>query len=484
MAETLVNTQLLIGGQWRDATGGRTIAVLNPATTEVIGHVAHADKSDLEQAALGAAAGFEAWRSMSAWERFGIMRKAAGLLRERAQDIGRIMTREQGKPLAQAVIEIMVAADVIEYFGEEGRRLNDELVPARVPNVEQRVLRRPVGVVAALTPWNFPINQIARKLGAALGAGCAVIVKAPEDTPASPAELIRCFCDAGIPAGAVSLVYGDPAEISEYLIAHPVVRKISFTGSTPVGKHLASLAGAQMKPVTMELGGHGPVIICPDADLDLAAERLAGAKFRNAGQVCIAPTRFLLHRDIAPAFLEKFKAQVSALKIGSGLQEGVTMGPLVSERRVKALTELVEDARQKGAELWQPDTPLPNTGFFFPPTLVSKPTLAMRLMNEEPFGPIVIVDEYTELADAVREANRLPYGLAAYVYTRNERTERLLGEALEAGMVAVNHHGIGAPETPFGGVKDSGYGTEGGPDALKAHTIIKLVSSQHVAPAF
>jgi succinate-semialdehyde dehydrogenase/glutarate-semialdehyde dehydrogenase len=484
MAEKLLNTQLLIGGVWRDATGGRTIDVLDPATAEVIGRVAHADKSDLEQAALGAAAGFEVWRSMSAWERFGVMRKAAALLRERAQDIGRIMTREQGKPVAQAVIEIMVAADVIEYFGEEGRRLNDELIPARVRDVEQRVLRRPVGVVAAFTPWNFPINQIARKLGAALGAGCAVIVKAPEDTPASPAELIRCFCDAGMPAGAVTLVYGNPAEISEYLIAHPVVRKISFTGSTPVGKHLASLAGAQMKPVTMELGGHGPVIICPDADLDAAAERLAAAKFRNAGQVCIAPTRFLLHRDIAPTFLEKFKAQVSALKIGNGLQDGVTMGPLVSERRVKALTELVEDAREKGAELWQPDTPLPNTGFFFPPTLVSKPTLAMRLMNEEPFGPIVIVDEFTELADAVREANRLPYGLAAYVYTRNERTERLLGEALEAGMVAVNHHGIGAPEAPFGGVKDSGYGTEGGPDALKAHTIIKLVSSQHVPAPF
>ena len=484
MSEKEIRTQLLVAGKWQDAADGRTIPVTNPATGQVIGQVAHASKVDLEKVVAGAQVGYEAWRNLTAWDRFVIMRKAADLLRERAEQIGRIMSEEQGKPLAQAIIEIQGAAGVIEYFGEEGRRLNDELVPPRVPYVEQRVLHRPVGVVAAFTPWNFPINQIARKLGAALGAGCGVIVKAPEDTPASPAELIRCFCDAGIPVGAVSLVYGVPAEISEYLIAHPVVRKISFTGSTPVGKHLAALAGAQMKPVTMELGGHGPVIVCPDADLDAAAERLAAAKFRNAGQVCIAPTRFLLHKEIAAPFIEKFKAQISALKIGNGLDEGVTMGPLVNERRVKALTELVDDARQKSAELWQPDISMPNDGCFFPPTLVLKPTLEMRVMQEEPFGPIAIMDEYSDLADAVTEANRLPYGLAAYVYTRCERTERLLGEKLEAGMVAVNHHGIGVPEVPFGGMKDSGYGTEGGPEALKAHTITRLVSALHEKPSF
>lgn len=245
MSETPINTQLLIAGQWQDAADGRTLPILDPASGELIGKVAHASVADLDKTVAGAAVGYDAWRNLSAWDRYAIMRKAADLLRERADAIGRIMSREQGKPLAQAVIEINAAAGVIEYFGEEGRRLNDELVPARVPDVEQRVLHRPIGVVAAFTPWNFPINQIARKLGAALGAGCGVIVKAPEDTPASPAELIRCFCDAGIPAGAVSLVYGTPAEISEYLIAHPVVRKISFTGSTPVGKHLAALAGGR-----------------------------------------------------------------------------------------------------------------------------------------------------------------------------------------------------------------------------------------------
>lgn len=484
MSQDFISTQLLVAGRWQDAADGRTLPVFNPATGEKIGQIAHASKEDLARVAEGAAQGFEAWRALTAWDRFVIMRKAANLLRERAQSIGRIMSREQGKPLEQAITEINGAAGVIEYFGEEGRRLNDVLIPPRVANVEQRVLHRPVGVVAAFTPWNFPVNQIARKLGAALAAGCSVIVKAPEDTPASPAELLRAFCDAGVPAGAVSLVYGNPAEISEYLIAHPVVRKISFTGSTPVGKHLASLAGAQMKPVTMELGGHAPVIVCEDADLDIAAQRLCAAKFRNAGQVCIAPTRFLLDKKIASSFVEKFKAQMNALKIGSGLEEGVTMGPVVNERRMKALNELVADAREKGATIWQADVPLPNEGCFFAPTLVLNPTLDMRVMQEEPFGPIALVSEFTSLTDAVKEANRLPYGLAAYAYTRNERTERLLGEQVEAGMIAINHHGLGVPEVPFGGIKDSGYGTEGGPEAVRAHTLLKFVSTEHEKAEF
>ena len=475
----MTKTQLLIAGRWCDAHEGRTLDVLDPTTGERIGCVAHAAKCDMQAAVEGAAIGFEAWRQLTAWDRYHIMRRAAALLRERESQIARIMTAEEGKPLAQAVAEIDTAAETIEYFAEQGRCLNGELVPSRFPYVEQRVIHQPVGVVAAFTPWNFPINQIARKLGAALGAGCAVIVKAPEDTPASPAEFIRCFCDAGVPAGAISLLYGDPAEISEYLIPHPVVRKISFTGSTVVGKHLAALAGAQMKSVIMELGGHAPVIICHDADLDMAAERLCASKFRNAGQACTSPTRFLLHTDIADSFIEKFKKQVSALKIGNGLDEGVTMGPLVSERRLKALTELIEDAQKKGAELWRPKIPMPSKGFFFQPTLMFRPSLDMRLMQEEPFGPIAVIDKFTDLDLAVKEANRLPYALAAYVYTRSERTGRLLGEKIEAGMVAVNHSGIGLPEIPFGGMKDSGYGTEGGTEALREHTITRLVSSQH-----
>ena len=475
----MVNTQLLIAGRWCDAHDGRTLDVLDPTTEECIGRVAYAAKIDMKAAVEGAAIGFEAWRQLTVWDRCHIMRRAAELLRERSSQIARIMTAEEGKPLKQAMTEIDAAAETIEFFAEQGCRLNGELVPSRFPHVEQRVIHQPVGVVAAFTPWNFPINQIARKLGAALGAGCAVIVKAPEDTPASPAEFIRCFCDAGIPSGTISLLYGDPAEISEYLIPHPVVRKISFTGSTVVGKHLAALAGAQMKSVIMELGGHAPVIICHDADLDMAAERLCASKFRNAGQACTSPTRFLLHTDIADSFIEKFKKQISSLKIGNGLDEGVTMGPLVSERRLKALTALIEDAQKKGAELWRPKIPMPSKGFFFQPTLVFRPSLDMRLMQEEPFGPIAIIDKFTDLELALKEANRLAYALAAYVYTRSERTGRLLGEKIEAGMVAVNHSGIGLPEIPFGGMKDSGYGTEGGPEALREHTITRLVSSQH-----
>ena len=482
MSDQLLNVQLLISGKWQDAADGRTFPVQDPATGEVIGKAAYASKSELALVAEGAQKGFAAWRALSAWDRFVIMRRAAELLRERAESIGRILSREQGKPLAQAVIEIQAAANVIEYFGEEGRRINDTLVPAREADIEQRVLHRPVGVVAAFTPWNFPVNQIARKLGAALGAGCSVIVKAPEDTPASPAELLRTFLDAGIPAGVVSLVYGNPAEISEYLIAHPVVRKISFTGSTPVGKHLAALAGAQMKPVTMELGGHAPVIICADADLDAAAERLCAAKFRNAGQVCISPTRFMVDRTVVKAFTEKLKARMSALKTGRGLDAGVTLGPLVNERRLNAIKELVEDARQHGATIWQPDISLPSSGYFHPPVLVINPEETARILHEEPFGPVIILTEFTTLAEAVAEANRLPYGLAAYAYTRDERTQRLLGEKIEAGMVSINYSGLGLPEVPFGGIKDSGYGTEGGPEALRAHTYLKLVTSKQ-APA-
>lgn len=478
----IINTQLLIAGQWRDASDRRTLDIVDPTTGKSIGSVAHATKSDMEETVKGAEIGFEAWRNLTVWDRCALMRRAALLLRERSRTIAEIMTREEGKPLEQAIGEIIAAAEGIEYFAEQGRRLNAEIIPARFPHLEQRVLHQPVGVVAAFTPWNFPINQIARKLGAALGAGCAVIVKAPEDTPASPAEFIRCFCDAGVPAGTISLLYGNPAEISEYLIPHPVIRKVSFTGSTVVGKQLAALAGAHMKSVIMELGGHAPVIVCHDADLDMAAERLCASKFRNAGQACTSPTRFLLHKDIAPAFIGKFKAQISALKIGDGLEDGVTVGPLVSERRVKALTELIEDAQKKGADVWRPKIPMPTQGFFFSPTLVFNPTVDMLLMQEEPFGPVAIIDQFTDIADAIKEANRLAYGLAAYVYTRCERTGRLLGEKIEAGMVAVNHHGLGLPEIPFGGMKDSGYGTEGGPEALRAHTITRLVSSQYESP--
>src|SRR5690554_3398494 len=319
---TYPDTQLLIDGEWRGGAEGKSIEVVNPATGQGIGRVAHATRADLDAALEAVERGFGLWSVTSAFERSKIMRKAAELLRERADEIARIMTLEQGKPLAEAKMETLAAADVIDWFAEEARRTYGQIIPARAPGVTQMAVKEPVGPVAAFTPWNFPINQIVRKLSAALAAGCSIIVKAPEETPASPAELIRAFADAGVPAGVVNLVYGIPAEISEYLIPHPVIRKISFTGSTPVGKHLAALAGKHMKRATMELGGHAPAIIFDDADLEKAIEVTAGAKFRNSGQVCVAPTRFLVQDGIADRFLDGFVKAAKAIKVGNGLEDG------------------------------------------------------------------------------------------------------------------------------------------------------------------
>src|ERR1700743_613097 len=303
---TYPNVLLLTACKWRPASGGRTIPVLNPATEEPIGTVAHAEKADLDEALVAADKGFKAWRMVSPLERSKVMRKAAELIRERADMIATLMTVEQGKILAEAKIETMSAADTIEWFAEEGRRTYGRMIPARVPGVYQMAIKDPVGVVAAFTPWNFPINQVVKKLAAALAAGCSIIVKAPEEPPASPAELIRAFADAGVPAGVINLVYGVPAEISEYLIPHPIIRKISFTGSTKVGKDLAAMAGLHMKRVTMELGGHAPVIVFDDADVESAAKIMVGAKYRNAGQVCIAPTRFLVQEGVYDKFVKHF----------------------------------------------------------------------------------------------------------------------------------------------------------------------------------
>ena len=331
---TYPDTRLFIAGQWQDAESGKTIAVHNPATGQEIGRVAHAGIADLDRALEAAQKGFEVWRDTPAIERAKTMRRAAALMRERADAIAAILTQEQGKPRAEARVEAMAAADIIEWFADEGMRVYGRIVPSRNLAVRQMVVKDPVGVVAAFTPWNFPINQVVRKLGAALAAGCAVLVKAPEETPASPAELIRAFADAGVPAGAVGLVYGNPAEISNYLIPHPIVRKVTFTGSTPVGKQLAGLAGQHMKRVTMELGGHAPVIVCEDADIELAVKASGGAKFRNAGQVCISPTRFLVHESVRADFVAALTRHAQGLKVGDGLAEGTQMGPLANPRRV------------------------------------------------------------------------------------------------------------------------------------------------------
>jgi succinate-semialdehyde dehydrogenase/glutarate-semialdehyde dehydrogenase len=357
--------QLFVAGQWRDAAGGRKLPVINPATEEVIGQVAHASTADLDEALEAAARGFETWRKVSAFDRAKLMRKAADIFRSRADETARLLTLEQGKPLGEAKMEAMAAADIIDWFAEEARRAYGRVIPARAEGVYQLVVKEPVGPVAAFTPWNFPINQVVRKLSAAVATGCSIIVKAPEETPASPAALIRAFVDAGVPAGVVNLVFGVPAEISEYLIPHPVIRKVTFTGSTPIGKQLAALAGQHMKRVTMELGGHAPAIVFDDADLELAAKTLAGAKFRNAGQVCVSPTRFLVQEKLYEPFVEKFVAYSKALKVGAGTEQGVQMGPLAHDRRVPWIEGLVADARQKGAEVHTGGERIGNKGYFY-----------------------------------------------------------------------------------------------------------------------
>jgi succinate-semialdehyde dehydrogenase/glutarate-semialdehyde dehydrogenase len=469
------DTQLFIDGRWRDGSKPR-LPVLNPATEETIGTLAHAGQADLDEALAAAQCGFEAWRQVGALDRSKLIRRAAELLRERAETVATLMTLEQGKPLAESRGETAGAADTIEWFAEEARRTYGRLVPARGPNITQMVVKEPVGVVAAFTPWNFPLNQAVRKVSAALAAGCSVILKGPEETPASCAALIGVFADAGVPPGVVNIVFGVPAEISSYLIPHPVIKKISFTGSTVVGKQLAAMAGSHMKRVTMELGGHAPALVFDDADVTQAVKILSANKFRNAGQVCVAPTRFLVQEKVYQQFLDGFVETSESLKVGNGMEKGVRMGPLANSRRIEAMDTLIADATARGAKVATGGERIGNRGYFFKPTVLTDVPLAARIMHEEPFGPVAIVSRFTDYDAAIAEANRLPYGLAAYAYTTSAKTMAGVGRDIESGMVSINHHGIALPELPFGGIKDSGYGSEGGIEAVEAYLNTKLVT--------
>ncbi|MDM7942769.1 MAG: NAD-dependent succinate-semialdehyde dehydrogenase [Hydrogenophaga sp.] len=478
---TYPDTQLFIHGQWREAAAGETLAVFNPATGQEIGRVAHARTADLDLALEAAQKGFEVWRDTPAINRSKTLRAAAALLRERATDTARLLTLEQGKPLAEAKGEVLAAADIIDWFADEGLRVYGRIVPSRGNlAMRQMVLKDPVGPVAAFTPWNFPINQVVRKLAAALATGCSMIVKAPEETPAAPAALVRAFADAGLPPGVLGLVYGTPAEISSYLIAHPVIRKITFTGSTPVGKQLAAMAGQHMKRVTMELGGHAPVIVCEDADVALAVKTAGGAKFRNAGQVCISPTRFLVHESIASEFSAALVKHASGLAVGDGTAEGTQMGPLANPRRVSAMAEFTQDAVERGATLATGGARIGEAGNFWQPTVLTDVPLDARVFNDEPFGPMAAVRSFKTLDDAIAEANRLPYGLAGYAFTRSLKNADLLARRVEVGMLWVNMPAMPSAEMPFGGLKDSGYGSEGGPEAMDAYLNARSISIMNV----
>lgn len=470
------DVELFIDGEWRAAASQKTLEILNPATGAEIGRVACAGREDLDAALQAASDSFEDWKRTSPLLRCQIMRRAADLLRERAEAIAWQMSQEQGKPLAQAKAETLAGADIIDWFAEEGRRAYGRVIPARAPGITQMTVKEAIGPVAAFTPWNFPINQVVRKLSAALTSGCSIIVKGPEETPASPAALVRCFADAGVPAGVMNLVYGDPAEISGYLIPHPVIRKVSFTGSTPVGKLLAGLAGQHMKPVTMELGGHAPVLVFDDADVDDAVAMLAASKFRNAGQVCVSPTRFLVQSAVSEQFTDKFVRAAEALKVGPASDADSEMGPLANERRIPALERMIADAVGRGASLRSGGKRIGNEGWFFQPTVLTDVPTEADIMNDEPFGPVVAINTFEDDDEAFAEANRLPFGLAAYAWTRSSARSQRLQDEIQAGMISINHIGLSLPEVPFGGIGDSGMGTEGGADALDGYLQTRFVT--------
>lgn len=462
-----------IDGSWRAGEGRDELPVLNPATGEAIARLPVATAADLEEALAAAQRGFHRWRHTDADARGAILRGAAGLLRERADMIATLLTTEQGKPLAEARGEVIGAATFFDFYAEEAKRAYGRVL-VRPAGQRAMVLRQPVGPVAVFTPWNFPLYMLAKKLAPALAAGCSVIAKPAEECPASSSALVRCLVDAGVPGDVLQLVYGVPDMISRTLIASPVIRKISFTGSTAVGKHLMRLAADGVKRITMELGGHAPVLVFDDVDLDKTLDMLVAQKFRNAGQVCVAPTRFYVQEAIYDAFLDGFARRSAGLKVGNGLEAGVQMGPLANPRRPAAIAGLVADATARGARVLAGGSAY-GDGFFFAPTLLADVPNEADVMNTEPFGPVALARPFATLDEAVTEANRMPYGLAAFAFTNNLHIANHVGDAIEAGMVGINSFAISVADAPFGGVKESGFGSEGGAEGLDAYLTVKAI---------
>lgn len=467
---------LFLDGRWRRGEGRAEIDVIDPATEERLAALPAATKEDLDEALAAAGCAFPVWAARSAYERSRILREAARLVRERTDAIAWVLSAEQGKPLAEARTEVANGADILEWFAEEGRRAYGRIIPARQPGVLQQTMREPIGPVAAFSPWNFPVSQAVRKIAASLAAGCTIIIKGPEEAPTAVCEVVRCLDEAGVEKGALNLVFGRPAEISGHLIPAETIRKVSFTGSVPVGKHLAAMAGSHMKPVTMELGGHAPVIVFDDADVEKAAAALATFKYRNAGQVCISPTRFFVQERVYEPFLQAFVAKAKAVRVGRGLREETQMGPLATRKRLEAISDLIADAVSDGASLQAGGQRIGNVGYFHQPTVLSDVPETSRIMNEEPFGPVALINRFSDEDEAVGKANRTRYGLAAYAFTRSSARAAAMAARIRTGMLSINHFGLGPVETPFGGVGDSGFGREGSSEGLDAYLVTKLVS--------
>jgi len=470
---TYPDLHLYIDGEWR--TTAHDLPVVNPATEEEIGRLPHAEISDLSDAVESAARGFKAWSQVAPSERASVMYKAAAILRERQDEIANAITMEHGKPFNQARAEVIRGCEFIEWDAGEATRTYGRVIPS-APGVRYIVHHQPIGTVAGFSPWNFPMSQPCRKVAGAIASGCSIILKAAEETPAGALHIARAFHDAGLPPGVLNLVFGTPAEISDYLIKQDDVRLVAFTGSTEVGRHLTTLAAKHMTPVLMELGGHAPVIVCEDTNVEAAAVTGAIRKMRNAGQVCTSPTRFFVHESIFDAYTEAFVRRAAATVVGNGFDSGVEMGPLANGRRIGALTDLVDDARTQGAELKTGGSKMDGKGYFFQPTVLANVPDNARVMQEEPFGPLAIINPVGSLQEAIEKANSVPYGLAAYGFTNRADYMDIMVEAVEAGNLSINTLEASLPETPFGGVKSSGYGREGGTEGLHNYMITKNVS--------
>jgi succinate-semialdehyde dehydrogenase / glutarate-semialdehyde dehydrogenase len=467
---------LLIDGHWIADSRNRTEPVINPATKQVLGQLPHATPADLDAALDAATRAFKTWRATSPTDRAKVLRTAATTMREQVNQIGTTLTLEEGKTLAEAKGEVIAAAEIFEWYSEEARRTYGRIVPSRVAGTRQMVLREPIGPVAAFAPWNFPAVTPARKIAAALAAGCSIIIKPSEETPATTLEMARCLMEAGLPAGVLNVVFGVPSEVSTHLIGSPAIRKISFTGSTAVGKQLTAMAAQTMKRATMELGGHAPVIVFDDADVDVAAKMLVAGKFRNAGQVCVSPTRFFVQEGVYDKFVGKFTELTKAMTVGDGLAPESKMGPMANPRRIDAMERLVGDAKKQGAKIQTGGDRANDKGFFWTPTVLSDVPDSAKIMTEEPFGPLAPMARFKKFDEVVDKANSVPFGLASYAFTTSTKTATAIGDALESGMVGVNTLMISLPETPFGGVKESGYGSEGGVEGLDAYMVTKLVA--------
>lgn len=475
---TAATHRMYIDGKWTDAGDGRTLGVINPANEEIIAQMAFGSRADCRRALEAAAKAMPAWMKLTAFDRAKILKKTAELMRERADALAKMLTMEQGKPVPEAKAEVLHSADTFEWFAEEGKRAYGQLIPNSVPGKKHVTLKHPVGVVGAISPWNFPITLQARKLAPALAAGCTIVCKPASQTPLSLVGVFECLIDAGLPAGVANLVTGPAQDIADEFLENSICRKISFTGSTEVGKQLMRGAADQVKRLSLELGGHAPFIVFPDADPELGAKLAVTGKFRNNGQVCIAPSRFYVHKDVEKKFTEAAVEFAKQLKLGNGLDAGVEVGPMFEKKAMESTQSLVDDARQRGAKILTGGKRSDRfgKGYFYEPTVLTSLPGDTRMLTEEPFAPVMPLLDFSKLDDVIRAANNTRYGLAAYVFTNDLTIAWRMAEGLEAGIIGINDPVPAAPQCPFGGMKESGLGRELAHEGLEAYLETKYVS--------